>query len=377
MTLARCLIAAIALTIAVAVPIAAAAEREISVAVVRFEGPGELSAGVTTILQLQIWQTLRAQAPENSGAGALGAGTVKTGEARLPRLSHATAEAFGRHARVLSQLVLWGTVQPYGNGAVVQAFLSAPLYGRLNERFYADFRTEQLEVWTVHLLVDGELVAFIQDMPRRRLSFEPIVLSAEAIDWYSRPDAWTLYDVNDPDRPIGKAGERISGIEQRPGGALVKSGGLVGVLRLPALSKQRSEVVDFVSALVRIFRGDWQGARELFALVVERNQAPTELRIDAYLYRAMANARLGKSGYDDIAAARALNPYSVRVWRFAIMDKLAELSRLLEREVPAARSSALVEEIKALIDAGRPLFLREDPWLAYVLRQVRRIATAN
>ena len=376
MTVARRFIAAIGLAIAAAAP-TAAAEREISVAVPRFVGPAELSAGVTTILQLQIWQTLRARAPANGGAGLLGEGVVKTGEARLPRLSHATAEAFGHHAQVLSQLVLWGTVQPYGEGAVVQAFLSAPFYGPLNDRYYADFRTDRQEVWTVRLPVNGKLVSFTQDLPRRRLSFEPIVLSSEAIAWYARPDAWTLYEKDDPERPIGKAGERISGIEQHPGGALVRSGDLVGVLRLPALSEQRSEVVDFVSALVRIFRGDWQGARDLFAAVIEGKQAPTELRIDAHLYRAMANAHLGKSGRDDIAAARTLNPYAVRVWRFAIMDKLAELSRLLESAAPAAARRAIVEEIEALIDAGRPLFLRDDPWLAHAQRHVRRVAAVN
>lgn len=350
-----------------------AAERVISIYVPPFEGPPGLSRSVNTILRLQIWQTLRTAAPGDDAGVSFGSGTVRWGPARLPALTHASAETLAHHGRITAQLVLWGTVQEYGNGAVMQAFLSIPFYKRLNDRYYEDFRTERSEVWTVRIPVDGELIEFRQDIPRRRLAFEPIILTSDVIGHYSDLDAIVMYAPDDPGRRIGTVGDVIDAVEQHGDRALVRSGGLTGIVPLPELSKHRSEVVDFASGLIRIFRRDWAGARDLLARVVENHRAPTDIRIDAHLYRAMANARLGRSGIEDINQAQALNPYAARVIRFAIMDKLAQLGRVIERGASQDERNEIIAAIERVVSDGKHLFLREDPWLKNLSAGLARI----
>lgn len=351
-------------------------ERMTSIYVPPFNGPPGLSRSVNTILRLQIWQTLRKAAPGEETTS-FGAGSVKWGPADLPSLTHGSAETLAHHARILSQIVLWGTVQEYGDGAVVQAFLSVPWYPKLNDRYFEDFRTERSEVWVVSIPLDNEVIEFRQDIPRRRLAFEPVILTKEVIDKYSDLDAIVMYDRNQPDEPIGKVGNIIDAVVQYGDKALVTSGGKTGLVLLPELSEHRSEVVDFASGLMRVFRQDWAGAETLFFNVINNERAPTELRIDACLYRAMASASRGFSGAEDIDKARALNPYAVRVYRFAIMERLAQLGRAIGRGATLAERQEIIAVTEKLVSDARPLFLRKDPWLDHIDESLERIAQAE
>lgn len=352
----------------------AGAERVISIYVPPFEGPEGLSRSVNTILRLQIWQTLRKAAPADDAGESFGPGTVRWGPTHLPELTHASAETVAHHARILSQLVLWGTVQEFGDGAVVQAFLSVPWYERLDDNYYEDFLIERREVWRIHIPVGGELIEFSRDIPRRRLAFEPIILTKDVIKNYSDLDSIDMYDPDDSGRWIGTVGDVIDAVEQCGDRALVTSGERTGIVFLPKLSVERSEVVDFASGLIRIFRRDWEGARALFTDVVESKQAPTDIRIDAFLYRAMANARLGQSGAEDIDKARALNPFSVRVVGFSVMEKLSQLGRAIERKAPLDDRREIIAAIERLVLDEKHLFLREDPWLKQLNANLARIA---
>jgi hypothetical protein len=153
------------------------AETEISLYVPPFDGPAGLSRSVNTVIRLQIWQTLRKIGEQEGATASLGLGVVKWGPHRLPKLSYSAADAFAHHARILSQIVLFGAVQEYGDGVVVQAFLSIPPYKRIGTEYFADFRVERPEVWVVRIRVAEGYVEFHQDVPRRRLAFEPVILS--------------------------------------------------------------------------------------------------------------------------------------------------------------------------------------------------------
>jgi hypothetical protein len=342
-----------------------------------FDGPEGLSRSVNTILRLQIWQTLRKSAGEDVATASFGTGTVKWGPHHLPELSYSSAEAVAHHGRILSQLVLWGTVQEYGDGAVVQAFLSMPWYAKLTDRYYEDFRIQRNEIWVVRIPLDEKFVNFSLDVPRRRFAFEPVVLKKEVIAHYSALNAIVMHDPSNPDRQIGTVGDIIDGVEQLGDKALVTSRGVTGIVFLPELSKHRSEIVDFASGLIRIFRSDWQGARVFFSRVLENAHAPTDIRIDANLYRAMANARLGRSGAQDIERARALNPYAVRTVRFSIMDKLAELSRVIDAAAPVNKRREIVETIEQLVGKHKHLFLKDDPWLQHLREGLAQINAAQ
>lgn len=358
---------------AIAMSSSALAADEISVFVPAFHGPRGLSASVTTILGLQIWQTLRRAGTGEDSGGDFGKGVLKTSAVNANTLTYAAAEKMARDVHVLSQAVLWGTVQPYGDGAIVQSFLSIPKYGRLNKSYYADFRTEHKEIWVVKVPTASHELTFSVDLPRRRLGFEPIVIRPQVIAHYSAVGAIGLYDPNNPHRRLGSIGTAFRAIEQRGNSALVTSNGVTGIAKLPLLSTHRSEIVDFVGGLVRVFRGDWKGGADSFLRVIRNEHSPTSLRIDAHLYRAMAFAQLGRSGQNEISQALALNPYLARTVTYAVMERLALVSRMIRMHASRSDIDRKIEEVRHLVQDHRRLFLKDDPWINNVLAGLREM----
>ena len=343
---------------------------EISVLVPDLQGPQGLSSSVRTILALQVWQTLRrtdAKAPDKD----FGKGTVKLFAERPPQ-NHQSAETLASDIHILSQMVLWGTVQPYGNGAIVQAFLSIPEYPLLDGKRYADFRAKHDEEWTIAIPLKNGNAVFRVDLPRRKLAFEPIVVRREVIEKYSNPRSIPLYDPKNPDRTIGAIGNTFEALEQRGGTALVRSDKLLGLVRLPELSDNRSEIVDFVGGVVRVFRADWQGALDTFARVVENPHTPTDVRIDSYLLRAMARTKLKRPGQEEVQRAIELNPYLRSTITYGVMERLAVFEMSLGSS-PAVERQTVIRQARELIERNRQLFLENDAWLAETLGNLGKI----
>jgi hypothetical protein len=357
-------------------PPASGAE-EVSVFVPNLEGPAGLSSSITTVLALQIWQTLRRTDAKGSGAD-FGKSAVKTFAVNQPPQSHRAAEALARDAGVLSQIVVWGTVQTFGDGGIVQAFLSVPDYPHLNDRYYADFRTRHEEEWTVRVaLKDGE-VAFRVDLPRRQVAFEPIVVPQQVIGKYSGIGSIELHDPNKPGRKIGSIGKTFVAVEQRGDSALVRSGNVTGIVQLPDISKNRSEIVDFVGGLVRVFRADWAGAIDSMALVQQNPHTPTDLLIDSHLYAAMARSKLGHPGHNEIQRAYDLNPYLARTAAYAIMERIALFQTMTQARASPGERRSMISQARQLIDRHRKLFVQDDPWINEVLKGLDKIeATFN
>jgi hypothetical protein len=352
------------------------AAEEVSIFVPYFSGRDGLSTSVTTVLALQVWQTLRRSGADASGED-FGKGLVRSFAVPQPPKSHQTAEAMARQASVMAQLVLWGSVQNYGNGAIVQAFLSIPEYRPLANKYYADFRTKHEEEWVVRIAVhDGEAV-FRVNLPRRRVAFEPIIIPREVIEKYSSPGSIALYDPNIPRRKIGSIGNTFVALEQRGDSALVRSDKVIGIVRLPEISKYRSEIVDFVGGLIRIFRGDWAGAIDSLALVIENPHAPTDLRIDSHLYRAMALSKIGRPGHEEINRAFRLNPYLDRIAAYAVMERLALFEHMTRTGASAGERRSVIAQARQLIDRHRKLFLEEDPWVKEIISGLQQIEAAH
>jgi hypothetical protein len=132
-------------------------------------------------------------------------------------------------------------------------------------------------------------------------------------------------------------------------------GGRIGWVRLPQLSLRGTEAVDMAAAVIRVYRGDWEGAVERLHRVIVNPATRTRLRVDAYLYRAMALEQLGRPGRPDIEHAYALSPYSRTVVQYLVMDDLAQLAR--------GGAAALRTRIQGTVDEHRYLFPPDDPWL--------------
>jgi hypothetical protein len=334
---------------------ARAATDEVTLYLPVFEGPDTLGKNVATILSLQVWETFRQSPWPNPNNLDFGKGLVIWDIEPLKTQSHLEAERRAMELAILAQVVLWGKAYPYGHGVVVQTYVSIPSYH--------DFREKKLEIWKV--VVKGKVVE--ADLPRRRYEMAPIVLTQEVIDTYTQPNALAIYEQRVGGRPIGSVGNKYVAIQFEPNLALIRSGDVTGWVRLPQLTQNRTEVVDFVGGIIRIFRGDWDGAQALMKRVVDNPNTRTALRIDAYLYWAMSLERRGISARDVIGKAYSLNRYSRTTVQYAVMSDLAALARLSDNPVSGKEHAIIRDRIKQTIGEHAYLFPKDDAWLHQIL----------
>jgi hypothetical protein len=280
--------------------------------------------------------------------------------------SHEIAEARAKEIALLAQFVFWGKVYEFGHGAIAQTHLSIPSY--------RDFRADKLELWKVDIQGPLGRLEFTADIPQRRYSFEPIVLTSEVISRYSRPGALLIYSKADGGEVVGSVGDEFTAIEHRHVVSRVRSGEITGWVRLPALSIRSPEVVDFVGGIIRVFRGDWSGVELLMNSVVENRQAPNEIRTDAWLYKGMAAARQGHSSVGAFNAARELSPTAKRCIVYTVMGMLTDYRAMQASKVRTEDRRELLESISRLLDSNRYLFSPEDPWFLTVSEGIRTLA---
>lgn len=332
-----------------------------------FEGPAALGASVATILNLQIWQTLRGAPSPNPKSLLFGQGVVVWGRP-LKKYSHNDAEARAKEISLLAQFVFWGKVYTYGEGAIAQTNLSIP--------DYRDFREAHPERWIINIRGPDGVVKFATDIPQRRYSFEPIVLTEEVIRRYSRPAALLIYASPGSQEVIGAIGNEFTAIEQREEMVKVRSGGKTGWVRLPQLSRSRSEVVEFVGGVIRIFRGDWAGAEALMSRVIENTRTPNELRTDAYLYKGLAASQQNQVSEEAFSEARKLSPYSKRCIVYAVMGKLSDYWRAQGSRASAEEKRNLLREARRLLEENEYLFEPNDSWVSEVFGGLERLESA-
>jgi hypothetical protein len=315
-----------------------------------FSDPPPLGLNVATVLGLQAWQTLRRAPPRGGSGDDFGEGIVRWTPAPLKNFGQDIAEATARRMDILAQIVLWGKAYQYGNGVVVLGELSLPRYD--------DFRTRSFETWKVRIDAGGgKLFEIEADVPSRRYSFEPFTLPLEIVDKFSRPDALPVY--SDPNGRI-RVGTLPPVFEARRSDATSVEVRVAGEWRWvfpPKISEARTEISDFVGGLIRIFRGDWAGARDLFGNVTANESTSTRIKIDSYLLRAYAATRLGLPPDSDLAAAEKLNPNAVRVTMYRAMALLESISQATAKDRPG-----LVKSLRELLEKNSSLFDPSDNW---------------
>jgi hypothetical protein len=323
-----------------------------------FSGPDEIGLNVGTVLNLQIWRTLRKAANNKT----FGRGLVVWSEAPLNTRSFDEVNefsrvglAFGGGKRVYPQLVFWGNARQFGSGIVVESFLSIP----------PAYIPGVCDGWDVIIPDKQGDFRIHADFPQHRYEFTPIVLKKELLEKYSKPTALQIYANPTSNVPIGEVGLAFEAREQREGGVILKSNGKVGWVPLPQLSENRNEVVDFVAGVIRIFRADWDGADALFDRVVKDTQASTTLRIDASLYQVMSKTKAGKDASQSLARAKELAPFYYGSTVYSVMAKLEMLGKAAPHSPMKVQS--LMSEIKEELSKDDALFMPNDPWRSSVL----------
>ena len=330
----------------------AAQARRVGLLVAPFAGPEPLGRKAATVLQLQVWQTLRAAPPKNVHKLSFGSGIVYWDEGSPPT---AHAEALERISGLDAQLVLWGRAQEFGKGVVVQSYLSVAPGA-------AGARTPV--VWRIPLPeIEGPQGTLTVGLPSQVFEFAPIVLRPEVIPMLNTPEGIPIFEDRAFRKPVGQLGPDFRALEQGPDSARVQSAGVTGWVRLPGLSANRSEVTDFSGGLVRILRRDWGGAIDLLTRVVNTPSAPVNIKVSSYLLMAAASRLLHEQiGASDrsleyIDAAEKLNPFLRETVRYKCMALLA-----------GKREPERIRRLDDTVRRSEYLFPKGDAWLGKVKR---------
>jgi hypothetical protein len=333
----------------------AAGQDRIGLLVEPLNGQGTLGRKTSTLLHLQIWQTLRAAPPGNSRNVNFGRGIVYWDERFSPPKNHAEAEALGGPD---IHFVLWGNAEAYGGGVVVQAYLTVATPRSPNN--------PGTKIWRIPLPELKPDEAISVDIPAWRYEFAPIVLSSKVIPELNTPEGIPMYDRTFS-RRVGALAPDFRAWQQGPDVAEVESGGVRGWVRLPGLSANRSEVTDFCGAVIRMYRKDWSGAIDLFRRVVTNPRAPVNVKISSYLMMACAAFHSGRrdgskeTGLEFVEAAWKLNPYLQETVRYKCMALLAG-----RMHAPGSAGSAALDKLSATVKTNEYLFPHDDRWLGKV-----------
>lgn len=258
---------------------------------------GELGLNVATILGLQIFTTFRKA--DLSERTFFGDALVLWSPLTLDGSSHEDAEKWGKAKQC--RLVLWGEVVPYAGHVLVQAQLSTlPGSGPVHP-----------EVLTLRVPGQGD-ARFTP--PTTRYNFTPLVLKQDVVDQYKNPGALVLRShAHGRGKSLGPVGPAFKALISTPSDVQVtaQQSGKTGWINLPLLAQNQSEVSDFISGLVRVFRADYVGAQKYLLAVIENPEAGITVKTDAHLYLAVAAYRSMDvwTAQKHVASARELDPF--------------------------------------------------------------------
>jgi hypothetical protein len=302
---------------------------EIATLVPAFTGEG-LGQNVGTVLNLEIWRTLRIPATLWPDQKSRIRAIVSWSTEPLPDSSYEYTEAFAR--RTDFQLVLWGSIVRYGDGILAQPLLTI-LPGKI-----ADL--DDTISWSVSNKDAGRLSVRI---PRLRYELPPIILGNDLLELYPTPASVKIYrgEQNKPPSvrrlgpPIGELGRDYIALVNAGDFTRVKNErGQEGWIYLPKLAGD-NEIVNFVGGLIRLLRRDYSGAVELLAKV-SASDASVGLKVDSFHLQALATAKLNNDPGTFIYSAKKLNPYLQATEKF----EMVYLASQIQSGSPTLREAA-------------------------------------
>jgi hypothetical protein len=321
--------------------------------VMPFSGSGILSGYVMTTLYFEITKAFQYTGDLAKGVWIL------YGHNKLPQANHDAAIAAAKWPSVRADMVLWGKITPYGEGVVVESFLTiTPLVQQ---------REVRPEVWTVQIDVAGRAYTVSKESPALYYEFEPFKIPDEAVLEYSSPRGIPLYSAPRGGYIVGYTGEKFTFRDFRDEAVMLASrNGVIGWADLPKLSDRSIDAVSFSKGLIRFYQGNWLGAIEMFKDVEGNERAPQSLVIDAQIYMGIAYEKLGRSGRELFAKAYGLNRLNRDAASYLAMSMLNQVNRSMSLG-DERKASALMDDLSGLIQQVRMLYPADDPWFQNVV----------
>lgn len=332
----------------------------VNIYVPAFESPkGKPLVGRRTglILALQIWRTYStdtgARSEFDNANIIYGSASPPTNMKQLERMAKQPSKK--------PNLVLWGRASQYGEGIVVESNLWIPAAWSQNSL--------GSNIWSI-TIIDGRKSHTISvDVPRRHYEFAPIVLNPNVIHTPNADSTYvTVYEMKSINsRPLGNLQENMVRAIRHDGDwsqVMVEDQHRPGWVYLPKLSESPSEVVNFCGGIIRFLRNDWSGSIKLFENVLSNDNAPTAIKVDSYLYMAMAYNKLSNEAmsFSMVEEAYRLNPYSKTTTQYLIMIYLNQLTRVIQRDPNAEEARTTLRLLENIISKNAVLFAENDSW---------------
>lgn len=328
------------------------------------QGKSDIGTKTASILGLQIWRTY--STPTVTRSSFDNANIIFNSRSRPS--TYAQAETIARRQTKNPHLVLWGKASEYGDGIVVESNL-------LIRKGNGGVGTN---IWSVTIPTSKSSYTVSVDVPELHYEFAPIVLDPHLVlklaPGLFRRSIQIYQMKSTASEVIGNlADSSIQAIRHEGNWSEVRVNNInqVGWLYLPNLSQNPSEVVNFCGGIIRVLRKDWRGAVSIFDEVLKTSNLPTAIKVDSYLYMAIAYDRMQEEAksFAMVAEAYKLNPYSKTTTKYLYMSYLAHLSRVLPRSTHGEEAKKIIQSIQDLLSKNRVLFAEDDGWV----RQVERI----
>jgi hypothetical protein len=331
----------------------ARAQDQVRILVPAFSGERQLGLASANLLRLQVSQTFQV-------AGTPTRAVMIFDDNPLSRYSHDGAQTAGYGIGARTHLVLWGQSYEYPDGVVVRAYLS------ITPHLYD--RARRPEIWTIE--VPGG-PGIRSALPRAFYEFPEVIVPIDVARHYPNVDALVIYRDLGFTQPIGRFRDVYVAHEYRETAVRLTSGGVTGWVPLPHLVEQRTEIVEFTGGYLRLLRGDWAGARQLFESMLRRDTITPEMRLDGHIFLGLIREKGGQSGLDHFREAMRLNEFDRPAATYLLMGLLAEARR------PGTRRRQAIEELRAQLALQTPLFSEDDRWIAAMRQAADAVGRAE
>ena len=314
-----------------------------------FESSDSLGKNTSAILTLKLWKTLRKAPTPNPNKLDFGKGKILWDDTVLNIQNHIDAERAA--VENFSKATVWGKSWHYGNGAIIQPYLTIP------KNTY-NFSSQKLKVY----LPCGDFKNTLTvDFPSYRYEFSPIPLPKGVLLKYGDLSKIPIYKKKKAIKKniISFIGESFTALSHDGDYTKISSEGVTGWVFLPEIKELSSELIDFSGGIIRLFREDWSGAIDLLENVIKNPATSSAIKIDSYLYLTIAKLKLNKNPIDEINKAYLLNEYSKNTIKYMIMNKLI----YMEKSTNHNEKKRTVFELLEIISSKETLFSKKNLWL--------------
>jgi hypothetical protein len=232
--------------------------------------------------------------------------------------SHRSATDAALWPSVSADVVIWGKVSRFGDGFVVEPYLTRTPISRERksqpETLAARFSTPQRE----YDLSLANSAAFFD--------LEPFIVGSTIVKNYGDYiDGIPIYATESTGLPTAHTNDVIYFVEIKENVARVRyNERSEGWIRFPKLPEENLSMIYFGRGMIQILRGDWQQAVESFSYLIGFSTLPNALRVSANIYLGIADYKLGQSGLLEFRRAYALNGFDKDAARFMMLGLLLD-----------------------------------------------------